>query len=132
MTSFRHDSNPPSYDYDSQSSQWSENAQEHDDDDDDDADDDAANLAGNPKYSFFYFSVFPPIFDVFDRFRLNGYHHLFPLIEIYRFMQLPSRTDDINFIFDCFSVFSEIMFFVFDDLFSENNNNKNQKKKTVF
>ena len=60
-------------------------------------------------FRFLLFSMF------FDRFRLNGYHHVFPLIEIYRFMQLPSRTDDINFIFDRFSVFFENLFFVFDD-----------------
>ena len=49
---------------------------------------------------FFDFFVFPLVSMFFDRFRLNGYRHVFPLIEIYRFIQLPSRTDDINFILD--------------------------------
>ena len=72
-------------------------------------------LDGNPKYFFFpVFPFFPYFRFVVDRFRLNGYHHVFPLIEIYRFMQLPSRTDDINFIFGRFSVFFEHMIFVFD------------------
>ena len=41
----------------------------------------------------------------FARFRWSGYHHVFPLIEIYRFILLPSRTDDINFMFRRFCVF---------------------------
>ena len=56
----------------------------------------------------YVFSVFSLYSGLLDPFRLNGYHHVFPLIEIYRFMQLPSRTDDINFIF---GRFSDLFFF---------------------
>ena len=48
------------------------------------------------------FVRFSPFSIFFDRFRSNGHHHVNPLIEIYRSIQLSSRTDDINIDFGRF------------------------------